>query len=133
MTGFSVVRDEASAPFFDAANSGDLLIRRCPICGAHYPPGQRRCVDGEQLEWVRASGSAVLVSWAVEHAPALDPVLSGSDGLTSKFGLVELEEGPWMQVPLIDVEDDRLNEGVAMRVKFIRPGDGEAIAAFTPA
>ena len=133
MTGFRVERDDASAPFFDAAADGGLLIRRCPVCGTAYSPYQRRCADSDDLEWVSASGRAVLVTWATEHAPPLDPVLAGVDGTTSTFGLVELDEGPWLQVPLIDVEIESLAEGVAMQVQFVRPDGGEAVPAFTTA
>jgi uncharacterized OB-fold protein len=131
MTNFKVERDEVSAPFFDAAAAGVLMIRRCPVCGSAYPPYQRRCSDGSELEWEPASGRATLVSWAVDHAPALDPALAGPDDSSSLFGLVELEEGPWLQVPLVGVEGGLLREGIAMRLKFIRPGNGEAIPAFT--
>jgi uncharacterized OB-fold protein len=133
MTGFRVERDEVSAPFFDAAANGVLLIRHCPVCGTAYPPYQRRCADGRELEWMPASGRAVLVTWATEHAPPLDPVLAGADGATSTFGLVELDEGPWLQVPLIDVEIESLAEGVTMQVQFVRPDGGEAIPVFTTA
>jgi uncharacterized OB-fold protein len=132
VTGFAVERDEASTALFDAAAEGVLLIRRCPVCGSTYPPYQRRCVDSNQLEWLPASGTAALITWAVEHAPPLDPALAGPDGDTSTFGLVELEEGPWLQVPLVGIGARSLKEGMPMRLEFIRPGDGEAIPAFTP-
>ncbi|MCU1346511.1 MAG: hypothetical protein JWL70_2777 [Acidimicrobiia bacterium] len=131
MTGFSVERDDASASFFDAAAAGRLMIRRCPVCGTAYPPYQRRCPDGTALEWEQASGRAALVTWAVDHGPVLDPTLAAADGTVSIFGLVELEEGPWLQVPLVGVEVGELSEGIPMRVEFVRPGNGEAIPAFT--
>ncbi|MCU1344682.1 MAG: hypothetical protein JWL70_948 [Acidimicrobiia bacterium] len=133
MTGFRVERDAASAAFFDASDAGVLLIRRCPVCGTYYPPHQLRCGDSDRLEWAKASGRAQLVSWAVEHLEPLDPVLAATGGVSSAFALVELEEGPWLQVPLVGTEIEALREGLAMRVEFVRPGGGEAIAAFTPA
>jgi len=132
VSGFTVERDDASAPFFDAAAEGTLLIRRCPSCGTHYAPQQPRCADGTELEWVPASGRGTLVTWAVDHAPALDPLLASSDG-TSTFGLVELDEGPWLQVPIVDTASGRLAEGRAVSVRFVRPGDGEAIPVFAAA
>jgi uncharacterized OB-fold protein len=132
MRGFSVTRDEASAPFYDGTASDRLLIRRCPQCGTFHPPQARRCVDSDELEWAQALGTGVLISWAVDHGPPLDAVLAAADGRTSAYGIVELDEGPWMQVPLVGVDPDSLSEGMAMRVTFVRPGDGEAIPAFTP-
>jgi uncharacterized OB-fold protein len=131
VSDFSVIRDERSAPFFDATAEGRLLIRHCPVCGTAYPPQARRCSDSDELEWMVATGEGTLVTWAVDHAPPLDATLGSPDGVTSAFGIVELTEGPWMQVPIIDPAPASLSEGTAMRVQFIRPGGGEAIPAFT--
>jgi uncharacterized OB-fold protein len=132
MSGFTVRRDDASAPFYDATAESRLLIRRCPACGTAYPPQQRRCRDGEELRWEEASGQAVLISWAVDHTPPLDDLLASPDGQTATYGLVELAEGPWLQVPIVNASPTSLAEGIAMRVLFIRPGDGEQLPAFTP-
>ncbi|HEX5585746.1 MAG TPA: OB-fold domain-containing protein [Acidimicrobiia bacterium] len=131
MSGFSIERDERSAPFFDAAAEGRLLIRRCEVCGAAYAPHVARCRDGEELTWEEASGDGTLVTWAVEHTAPLDPVLAAPDG-SVVFGFVELTEGPWLQVPIVDVEPSTLRAGVDMHVRFVRPGDGEAMPAFAP-
>jgi uncharacterized OB-fold protein len=136
MSTFSAVRDEASAPFFDATAQGTLLIRRCPVCGTTHGPQQERCVhrDGiEATEWVQASGTGVLVSWAVDHAPPLDPVLAAPDGTRSVYGIVELSEGVWLAVPIVGTDPADLAVGVAVRVVFVTPGEGEAVPAFTRA
>jgi uncharacterized OB-fold protein len=130
---FSVTRDGASAPFFDATAEGRLLIRRCPACGTAHPAQARRCTDSDELEWEDASGDAVLITWAVDHSTPLDPVLGSPDGLTSTVGIVELTESPWLQVPIVGADPATLTEGTPMRVQFVRPGDGEAIPAFSPA
>jgi len=129
---FSVHRDDFSAPFFDAAASGSLLIRRCPRCGRHYPPQQRRCPDGEEAEWAPAAGTGVLVTWGVEHGPPPDPDLAGPDGATSVFGYVELDEGPWYPAAIVDADPASLAAGDQMAVKFLRLGDGEPVPVFAP-
>ena len=78
-------------------------------------------------------GTGTLIAWAVDHSRPLDPALAAPDGVTAVFGFVELAEGPWLQVPIIDAEPSTLAVGTAMQVRFIRPGDGEAIPAFEPA
>ncbi len=110
MDHFSVLRDEQSAPFFDAARAGQLLIRRCALCGRYYPPNQSLCGDGEQLDWVPAGGEATLVTWAVDHGSVLDPVLAGPDGASSVFGVVELAEGPWLNVPIVGADPASLTK-----------------------
>ena len=34
-------RDDASAPYFDAAASGQLVVRRCDVCDRLFPPERR--------------------------------------------------------------------------------------------
>jgi uncharacterized protein len=133
MDQFSVMRDEHSAPFFDAAGAGRLLIRRCAVCGRHYPPNQSLCGDGEELDWVPAGGDATLVTWAVDHGSVLDPVLAGPDGASSVFGVVELAEGPWLNVPIVGADPASLTAGMPMQLCFVTPGDGETVPAFTMA
>jgi uncharacterized protein len=130
---FVIERDERSAPFYDATARGVLLIRRCPVCGSAHPPDVERCRDSDSLVWEEASGVGTLVSWAVDHAPPLDPTLASADGATSTFGYVELAEGPWLQVPILVADQASLSEGMAMEIHFIRPGGGEAIPVFVPA
>jgi uncharacterized OB-fold protein len=131
MSDFTIERNEASAPFFDAAREGRLLIRRCTVCGRLYPPQQRRCVDGEPLEWVPATGAATLISWAVDHGAAVAPELLSAAGDGSVIGVVELEEGPWMNAALPGVDPTRLRDGMPMRVEFAV--FGEAVPVFLPA
>ncbi len=132
MSGFLVVADATSLPFFEAAAVGRLMIKRCTTCGRALPPQARRCTDSDELSWETASGAAVLVTWAVDHVPPLDHELASPDGRTSTFGIVELDEGPWLQVPIVGCEPSSLAVGIAMHATFIRPGDGEALPAFTP-
>ena len=132
MTGFAVHRDEASVSFFDAAAGGALAIRHCQACSVHHQVHTRYCPEGHELEWVAASGSGTLASWAIDHGRALDPVLALPDG-SSAFGIVELDEGPWLYAPLVDVDATSLMVGLRMSVRFVRPGDGETIPAFTRA
>ncbi len=133
MSAYRVERDDASARFFDATARGVLLLRRCPGCGAVYAPNRQRCWDRDDLEWAEASGRGVLVTWAVDHTDPLDPSLAGPDGHTSVFGFVELAEGPWLQVPIVDADPAALRAGLPVVVGFLRPGGGEAIPVATPA
>lgn len=68
-------RDERSAPFFDAAAAGRLLIRRCAECGRWLAPEAGSCYDcgAEDPGWAPASGHGTLVSWAVLHPRASQP------------------------------------------------------------
>ena len=132
MTG--VVRDETSAAFYDATAAGTLLVKRCPTCSRWWPMHQHRCTDDDtEVAWAPASGRATLVSWAVDHAPPLDPSLSPPDLTGTVLGLVEIDEGPWLHLPIVGVPTGELRAGMALTVTFVRPPEGEALAAFTAA
>jgi uncharacterized protein len=125
---FIARRDDRSAPFFDGAADGRLMIQRCR-CGTYLGPERRSCpaCADPSLEWVKASGSARLVSWIVTHARSEDPARGAA---TRVIGLVELEEGPWMYAALLDTDPESLREDVALRVDFPQPVGGETIPAF---
>ena len=130
MTGDAVTRYEASAPFFDAASAGRLLIRRCADCGHWIAPYTRmgltldrcpNCTSGS-LEWAPASGEGTLVTWTVVHT---------REGPARPIGVVELAEGPWLTAP-VDADPATLAAGMALRAGFERPGGGEPVPVFRP-
>jgi len=124
-----IVRDDASAPFFDAAAEGRLLVRRCAACGHWIAPYMRigatldRCpaCTSDQLGWADAAGTATLVTWTVVHDKGGDP--------TRTVGVVELAEGPWMTVRL-DPAAAPLAAGMPLAVGWARPGGGEPVPVF---
>ena len=129
---FRVERNAASAEFFDQAAKGRLVVRECPQCGRVYPPHQKRCTDSDRLVWRPVSGAGVLISWAVEHSPALSPELAGRNGGPPVIGIVELNEGPWMYAALPGMASEDLREGLRMQVSFLRIGGAEPVPVFTP-
>ncbi|KQU38384.1 MULTISPECIES: Zn-ribbon domain-containing OB-fold protein [unclassified Rhodococcus (in: high G+C Gram-positive bacteria)] len=129
---YTVERNAASAPFFDAARSGTLLIRVCQTCDHFYAPHVRRCRDGSELEWRAARGTATLVTWAVDHSPAISTELSSSNGGPPVIGIVELSEGPWMYTALPGVRAASLSDGMDMHLEFLTLGTGEPVPVFAP-
>jgi uncharacterized OB-fold protein len=130
---FQLARDEASAPFFDAAASGQLVVRSCPVCSRLFPPAQVECPSGHALTWVPVSGAATLVTWAVDDGTSTAPELASAAGDGEVIGIVELEEGPWLNTALPGVDAATLRDGQPMRVEFVALGGGEAVPVFVPA
>jgi uncharacterized protein len=127
----TAIRDDDSAPFFDATAEDRLLIRRCTSCGHALAPEARTChrCGGAALAWVEATGEATVVTWTVAHRRTAAVAGSGDQG-PAVLALVELAEGPWLAAPLLDVDPATLAVGEAVVVAFVRPGGGEAIPAF---
>jgi acetyl-CoA acetyltransferase/uncharacterized OB-fold protein len=127
-----VVRADArGAPFFEGAERGELMVRRCGGCGAWLAPtasGCPRCgMDADELAWAAASGLGTLVSWSVVHPRQGGPVALPA--------LVELAEGPWLASGLrLDRPDQiaALRAGQAVAAEFVRPADGASYPVFRP-
>ena len=131
----AVVRDEASASFFDAAARGELLVKRGPSGTVLAPETRTDPTTGSSdLQPCVARGEGTLVSWAVVHRAPL-PALAASVPYVS--AIVELAEGPWLMVRLLAEDPDRLSVGDPVRVRYLRSGDGEeeceVLPVFEPA
>jgi hypothetical protein len=124
----AVARDPASAAFFDAAATGTLLILRCAGCGLGLGPDVRTCPGCGSVELNRepASGHGTLISWTVVHQP---PVRWLADAVPYLTGVVELAEGPWLLVRLVDAPAAPA-VGLPVRIGFVRtPGETVPVAS----
>lgn len=136
MSGFPEVRrDEASAAFFDAAAGDELLVQRCQRDGTVLPPEAKTCpgCGSAELAAYPVAGQGTLVSWSVVHQAPL-PVLA--DAVPYLSAVVELAEGPWLLVRLVDADPAELTAGAPVEVRFVPSGDdevGEILPVFRPA
>ena len=111
--------DAFTAPYWQAAAGGRLLLRRCraPGCGAahHYPREFcPRCWSGD-VEWVTASGDATLYTWSVVHRNDLPPF---GERVPYVAAVVELAEGPRMMTEITGCSEGALRIGMPLRVAF---------------
>jgi uncharacterized protein len=123
MTFPDVARDDESAPFFEGAARGELMVKRCDACGHHVRPVALVCTAcrSDALEWAPAAGTGTVVSWAVVH---------GRDGHTVG-AVVELDEGPWFDARLVDADPEALEVGTPVEARFVQAGD-EWVPVFAP-
>ena len=130
LTSDVVRADPRSAPFFEAADRGELMIRRCDGCGRWLAPsasGCPPCGDDTEPSWAVASGLGTLVSWSVVHPRQGGPVAVPA--------LVELAEGPWLAtgLRLADATElAALHAGQPVAAEFARPADGASYPVFCP-
>lgn len=115
-----VQRDDSSSAFFDAAQRGQLQMRRSDS-GVVLAPQASMDPDNPsaRLQPVIVSGDGTLVSWSVVHqAP--------HPGLAVPYvsAVVELAEGPWLIVRLLG-DAEQLTVGAKVRVRFERTGSDE--------
>ena len=133
MTDFRIERDDDSGPYFDAAREGRLLVRRCDACDQLHPPQQASCPGGHELSWTAVAGTGTLVTWSVDHGPAISPGLTSATGQGEVIGIVELDEGLWLNTALPGADPGALRAGLPMKVDFLPLGGGEPVPVFVPA
>ncbi|MDA0350867.1 MAG: OB-fold domain-containing protein [Chloroflexi bacterium] len=130
MTRPTVTADEASAPFFDGAARGALMLQRCRTCSQYAFPIQEVCTNclEADLEWAEASGAGTLHTFAVMHR-LYDPGFAQE--LPYNVAIVELAEGPRMNAR-IDAPNEEIKVGMALQVAFEPSGDVQ-VPVFKPA
>lgn len=118
-----VVRDDFSAPFFEAAAEGRLLLRFSPSSGEWSEPAAQFCsvTQADDLEWREASGRGRLVSWTVKPGRSRD----GETTPDTVIGVVETDEGPWLSLLLPDVDQTALAVDTPVSVEFVQPEGSE--------
>jgi uncharacterized protein len=119
-----VIRDEASAPFFDATARGELVVRRSED-GTYLEPAASVGPTAElDLTWAPASLDATLVSWTITPGRVKDGVAAPD----TCIGVVELAEGPWLTLQLPDAQlGSDLQAGMPIRIGFTPVEGAEAL------
>jgi uncharacterized protein len=124
-----VVRDDATAEFFDGTAAGQFLLRRCPAGHFSEPPAaQCTSCGATELSWSPACGRATLVSWAVTWSRPVP----GEQPQRTVLVIGELDEGPWWWAQLAGTGGEvSLVVGHPLRIEFRRAdGDYEAVPVF---
>ena len=123
------VPDEASAPFFEGAARGELMLQRCAACEAFMWPVKARCVEcfSGDVNWAPSSGRAELYSWAVVHQKY--------PGFEEPYVLatVETSDGVRFNTSIVGADADELVIGMPLEVVFERVSDDVVVPKFRPA
>jgi uncharacterized protein len=115
--------DYLTAPYWEGAKNGHLLLQHCQDCGHKWHPPTVICPDCQsyEIQWVPSCGRGVIHSFIVV-AHAVHPAMEGH--LPLAVILVELEEGPRVVANLLNSPVDGIEIGQAVQVTFqeIAPG-----------
>jgi uncharacterized OB-fold protein len=132
------IRDETSAPFFDGALHGRLMLLRCAACATFSSPiayigvpMRARCVNcfSGEFEWASSSGSATLYSFVLMHQ-LYDEAFA--EEIPYNISVVETDEGVRLTSQVVGCPNDQLRIGMALEVTFERLSDDIAIPKFRP-
>jgi len=110
-----------TAAYWQAADSGRLLVKRCTRCGEHhhYPRDICPFCLSEHTEWCEAAGTATVYSYST----------MGQGEAAYTLAYVTLDEGPTMLTNLVDGSHWCIGQRV--RVVFAPSDGGPAVPMFT--
>lgn len=112
-----------SLPYWEAANEGRLLVKRCNSCGEyhHYPRDICPHCLSDDTTWEQAAGTGTVYSFSTMG--------KGSAAYTLAF--VALDEGVTLMTNLVDCDPAAVQIGQRVKVVF-KPSQGEhAVPMFT--
>lgn len=131
------VDDALTAPYFDGAARGELVIPRCDTCNAFvWYPAEACPHDGGALTWTPVSGNATLFSWAVVQRPFLPAF---ADMVPFVTALVAIDEDPNVRLCTLLVDHGELVADMPVVVDFrplafsTLPGKSVVVPMFRPA
>jgi uncharacterized protein len=121
--------DEVSAPFWEAAARGELVLQRCEGCSSFvwYPRALCPSCGDDRLTWTQVSGEGTVYAASVHHR-APTPELAGSTPYA--VVLVDLDEGVRLMARAAGVAADEV--AVGQRVRWAPDPEGGRAFVFTP-
>jgi uncharacterized protein len=113
-----------SLAYWQAADEGRLLVKRCTACGEfhHYPRDLCPFCLSDGTEWTTAAGTGTLYSFST----------MGQGDAAYTLAYVTLDEGPTMLTNVVGCEPATLVVGQRVRAVFTPSEGGHAVPMFTP-
>ena len=119
-----------SAPYWDGARQGKLMLQRCGACGKtrHYPQLLCTACYSYDVEWIEASRHGTIHSWTITHH-AFHPAFA--DELPYTLVTVDLEEG--VRALARYSSNDALKLGLPVQLHFEQDAQGTPSLVVKPA
>lgn len=123
--------DPDSAPYWDGAKEGRLMIQRCGKTGQTFLYSRQLVpgVDDNQVEWIEASGKGEVYSFTVARRPAGKAFQGDCPYVIVS---VTLAEGARVMSNLVTDDVDAVKIGMPVEVFFDNVDDDLTIPKFKP-
>ena len=111
-------------PYWEAANEGRLLVRKCQACDEahHYPRTLCPFCGSDDLIWLSATGTGTIYSFSTLRV--------GPEPYTIAY--VTLAEGPTMMTNLVECDPQSVQIGQKVSVVFRPSEQGQLVPMFKP-
>lgn len=119
----TISADIAMDAYWEAADKGTLLLKKCADCGEihYYPRTICPFCMSDNTDWVEASGHGHIYSWSVQRKP--EPAFA--------IAFVTLEEGPTILTNIVDTDLETLSINQPVKLKFETREDQPVPVFFT--
>lgn len=128
---FTLVTDQWTSPFWEAAARHELALPRCAACGQFRMPPTPFCpaCHSQRIDWTRLAGRGTVYSYTVVSRAIL-PGMEAS--IPYVPAVIELEGagGARLISNVVDVAIDRIRVGAAVAVVWDEVG-GVTVPRFT--
>ncbi len=113
-----------SAPFWEAAGRGQLVLKQCGACSRfhHYPRALCPHCFSPDTRWTPSAGTGEIYTFSVMRRVPVPYAV----------GYVMLDEGCAMLTNLVDCDFDSLAIGQRVQVRFETCDQGYAVPVFKP-
>jgi uncharacterized OB-fold protein len=113
-----------SLPFWQAADEGRYLVKKCKSCGQvhHYPRDICPFCLSADTVWQDSPGTGVVYSFST----------MGQGDAAYTLAYVTLDEGVTVMSNLVDCDPAQVRMGQKVRVVFTPTEGGHAVPMFTP-
>jgi hypothetical protein len=119
-----------SAPYWEAATRGELVVQECPKCGHRQFYPRAVCTDcAATSEWLTCSGRGTVHTFTVIRQNHAKPF---KEELPYVVAMVELDEGPRLMGNVTGVEPDDVRIGLPVEVYFVAADEGVAVPFWRP-
>jgi uncharacterized OB-fold protein len=112
--------------YFEAANQGKLLLKKCGDCGQvhHFPRGVCPFCLSSNVDWLEAKGTGTIYSYSVTRRAGPIPYC---------IAYVTSDEGVTVMTNIVDCDLDTVRIGQKVKLTFKPSEGGTGIAMFAPA
>jgi uncharacterized OB-fold protein len=113
-----------SLPFWQAADEGRYLVKKCNSCGQvhHYPRDICPFCLSADTVWQDSPGTGMVYSFST----------MGQGDAAYTMAYVTLDEGVTVMTNLVDCDPAQMTIGQTVRVVFTPTEGGHAVPMFTP-
>ena len=124
-------RTDLTAPFWEAAREGRLVVQECRSCGQVWHPPLPSCPHcrSDDLGWREATGAGTVYTYTIVRHPTH---FAFADKIPYVIALVQLAEGPRMVTAITGCAPDEVRVGLPVHVVFREVSAGVTLPYFEP-